>query len=72
MPKQVPQHERATVWLTIRLTPDQRSALKRAAHDNRTSLTGFVREAVNEAVADYGERRPFRATERSSGANLGE
>jgi hypothetical protein len=43
----------------VNVTPAQRLELRRIATDNRTGMAGIIREAVNEYVADYGERQPF-------------
>ena len=43
----------------IRLTDSERRALDRVASDSRTTITDVLREAVNEYVADYGERLIF-------------
>lgn len=45
--------------ITVNVTPAQRLALQRVASDNRTGVAGIIRDAVNEYVGDYGERRPF-------------
>jgi len=44
----------------VNVTPAQRLELRRVASDNGTGIAGIIREAVNEYVADYGERKPFR------------
>jgi uncharacterized protein (DUF1778 family) len=49
-------------WIHIRTTEDERRDLEQVARDNHTDLSGFIREAVNEAVADYRERPTFRDT----------
>lgn len=49
----------ATARIEFRVTPAQRLELRRVASDNRTGVAGIIREAVNEYVADYGDRRPF-------------
>jgi hypothetical protein len=43
----------------VNVTPAQRLELRRVAHENRTGMAGIIREAVNEYVADYGDREPF-------------
>ena len=48
-----------TARLYVRVTSAQRLALERVAEQNRTDLSGVIREAVNEYVTDYGERRVF-------------
>jgi hypothetical protein len=51
----------ATTRIWVRVTPAQRLELRRVASDNRTGVSGIIREAVNEFVSDAGERRrPFR------------
>jgi hypothetical protein len=49
----------STARIEFRVTPAQRLELRRVASDNRTGVAGIIREAVNEYVADYGEKRPF-------------
>jgi hypothetical protein len=52
--------------ISVAVTPAQRLELRRVASDNRTGVSGIIREAVNEYVADYGERRPFRSEQKLS------
>jgi hypothetical protein len=52
----------ATSMIQVRVTPGQRLELRRVAEDNRTHVSGVIREAVNEYVADYRERRVFVTT----------
>lgn len=52
----------ATTRIMVRVTPAQRLELRRVATDNRTGVSGIIREAVNEYVSDYGDRRPFGRT----------
>ena len=47
----------ARVWAW--LTPRERAELERVANDNGVPVAALIREAVNEYVADYGERRVF-------------
>lgn len=49
----------STARIELRMTPAQRLELRRVASDHRTGMAGILREAVNEFVADYGERRLF-------------
>jgi hypothetical protein len=49
----------ASARITFAVTPAQRLELRRVASDNGTGVSGIIREAVNEFVSDYGERRPF-------------
>jgi len=52
----------ATARIWVRVTPAQRLDLRRVATDNGTGVSGIIREAVNEYVADYGDRKPFVRT----------
>jgi hypothetical protein len=52
----VPSHCR----LSIRLTLEERAAIESAAKVNNVCLAEVLREAVNEYVADYGERAVFK------------
>jgi hypothetical protein len=52
--------EPASHRISVNVTPAQRLELRRVASDNGTGVSGIIREAVNEYVADYGERKPFR------------
>jgi hypothetical protein len=52
----------ATARVQLRVTPAQRLELRRVASENRTGVSGILREAVNEYVADYRERRAFVRT----------
>jgi len=54
----------ATERIWVRVTPAQRLELRRVASDNRTGVSGIIREAVNEYCGDYGEKRPFVRTKR--------
>jgi hypothetical protein len=49
----------STARIELRVTPAQRLELRRVAGENRTGIAGLLREAVNEYVADYTDRRPF-------------
>ena len=60
MPRRPAFDAAATARVSIRLTPAQRRALTQVAQENRTDLTGVVREAVNVYVADYREARAGR------------
>jgi hypothetical protein len=51
-----------TARIYVRVTPAQRLDLQRVASDNRTGMSGIIRDAVSEFVSDYDERRPFRRT----------
>lgn len=42
------------------MTPSQRRDLERVAVENQTDVAGVIREAVNEYVSDYRERKVFR------------
>lgn len=50
---------RATARIWLRVTPEERAALEQVAADNQSTVGAVVREAVNEFVSDYGERRVF-------------
>jgi hypothetical protein len=54
----------ASSRITFAVTPAQRLELRRVASDNGTGMSGIIREAVNEFVSDYGERRPFHKKKR--------
>ena len=49
----------ADARISLNVTPAQLAELKLVARENRTTVSGIIREAVNEFVADYDERRPF-------------
>jgi hypothetical protein len=51
--------EPSTARIEFRVTPAQRLEIRRVASDNRTGVAGLIREAVNEYVSDYGEKRLF-------------
>jgi hypothetical protein len=51
-----------TARIYVRVTPAQRLELRRVASDNQTGVSGIIREAVNEFVADYDERGALRRT----------
>jgi len=57
-----PRHfdDPASQRVTVRLTAAQRLDLKQVAADNRTNLTGVIRDAVASYVADYRDRPLFR------------
>jgi len=50
----------ATGWINVRVTPGQRLELRRVADLSGMRVSTVIREAVNEFVADYGDRQPFR------------
>ena len=53
----------ATLWVGLRVTPAQRRDLRLVATENQTDVTGVIREAVNEYVADFRDLHPvFRRT----------
>lgn len=54
--------ELSNVRLRVVLTERERRELQRVADDNFVTLSEVVREAVNEYVADYRERRLFSRT----------
>lgn len=54
-----PQYDtRADVVVRVRLTEEQRQDLEQVARDNGTTLSGAIREAINEFAADYRENNP--------------
>jgi hypothetical protein len=56
--------EPATAVIRCRITPSQMRDLAQVARDNDTDLSGVIRQAVNEYVSDYRDRKVFRRTER--------
>jgi hypothetical protein len=50
--------------ISVHVTPAQRLELRRVAGDSGTTAAGIIREAVNEYMGDYGERRTFRRRKR--------
>jgi hypothetical protein len=54
----------STARIELRVTPAQRIELRRVASENQTGVAGMLREAVNEYVADYHERRVFNRQKR--------
>lgn len=51
--------ERATERIWALLTPHERAALAVVAKDNGITIGQLIRDAVNDYVADYGERHLF-------------
>jgi hypothetical protein len=47
----------ATSRVQLRVTPAQRLELRRVADENGTGMSGVIREAVNEYVSDYRDKR---------------
>jgi hypothetical protein len=54
----------ASERIYVNVTPAQRLELRRVAGDNGTAVAGIIRDAVNEYVADYGDRKPFTRRKR--------
>ena len=52
----------ASSWIHLRVTPAQRLELRRVADENHQRVSSVVREAVDEFVSDYRERRVFCIT----------
>jgi hypothetical protein len=52
----------ASTRISVKVTPAQRLELRRVASDTGSGVSGIIREAVNEFVSDYGERRVFGDT----------
>lgn len=50
----------ATTLIRVRVTKDEAERLTQVARENGTNRSAFIRDAVDEAVADYSERRVFR------------
>jgi predicted HicB family RNase H-like nuclease len=46
----------ASAKLQIRITPEQHAAVQRAAEEQGTSISGLVREMLDERIEDH---RPF-------------
>lgn len=59
----------ASESVRIRVTAAQRLDLKRVAEENGTGISGIIREAVDEYVADYRERRVFLIQSSSCGTS---
>ena len=51
--------EAATEIVSVRLTKASKHALGELARINQTTITAFIREAIEEAAADCTERRVF-------------
>lgn len=56
--------EPASQAICVRVTPAQRVELRRVADENSSRLSTIVRQAVDEFVGDYRDRRVFRHTKR--------
>jgi hypothetical protein len=54
--------ELATSSIHVRCTPAQRLELRRVADENGRRVSAVIREAVDEFVGDYRDRRVFRRT----------
>jgi hypothetical protein len=52
---------RANRRLQFRMTDQERQALKQVASELGQDVAAVMRDAVNEYVADYSERRIFRS-----------
>jgi hypothetical protein len=53
------QDEASTEVVCLRLTAAERDALEKVVRQNSTTVAEFVRDAVNESVADCGARPIF-------------
>ncbi len=51
--------KRSGFRVEFRLTDEEREALRLVAIENGRPLSDVIREAVNEYVSDYSERRPL-------------
>jgi hypothetical protein len=49
----------ATRRLELRLTPAERADLERVSLESDKDMADLAREAINEYLADYGERQIF-------------
>jgi hypothetical protein len=49
----------ATETIRVRVTPAQKRDLERIAEENAAGVAGVIREAVDEYVADYRDRKCF-------------
>ncbi|MEY2655898.1 MAG: hypothetical protein RLZZ524_2926 [Pseudomonadota bacterium] len=45
--------------IVVRVTRAQRRDIEQIARENHNTISGFIREATDEAVSDYRERRVF-------------
>lgn len=52
----------ATFRIAVRVTEAEQRDLEQVAKENHATLAEVIREAVNEYVADYRERRPVFRT----------
>lgn len=52
----------ATDTIRVRVTPDEKRDLQQVARQNGTDLSGVIRDAVNEYVADQRDDPAFRGT----------
>ena len=60
-------NEPASKAIRVRVTPQQRIELEQVARENQTDVSGVIRDAVNDYVADYRDTNPvFRSTKRKS------
>lgn len=59
---------RSTKRVAIRLTCEERIKLDQVAQESGQKLADVVRDAVNEFVADYSERRVFVCASKSNTA----
>ena len=51
--------ETATDRIVVRVTPPERADLDAVARENHSTRAAVIRDAVNEYVADYRDRRVF-------------
>lgn len=59
MPRRPDADVAATEVLVIRVSPATAAALKAIARVNLTSRAAFIRDAIDAAIAECGERRQF-------------
>jgi hypothetical protein len=55
----------AVTVIRVRVTLEQRRELEQVARENRTTISGAMREAVNEYVGDYRENHPLFTNRRT-------
>jgi hypothetical protein len=57
--------EAATIVIRVRVTPAQCRDLQDVARENGATISGAIREAVDEFVGDYRENHPVFANRRT-------
>lgn len=64
MPRPARVDEPASEAIRVRVTPHERRSLEQVARENRTDVSGVIRDAVNSYVSDYRDTGVFRGTKR--------